>query len=82
MTSTNINPLRLMRLAEVMHMTGLSRASIYKFMEQGAFPNSVSLGARAVAWRYQDILNWVLEKIKERDDELEKRQSSNAVKGK
>ena len=82
MISNNINPLRLMRLVEVTHMTGLSRASIYKFMEQGTFPHSISLGVRAVAWRYQDIQNWIIERIKERDERLAKGIKSTPIKGK
>lgn len=82
MISNNINPLRLMRLVEVTHMTGLSRASIYKFMEQGTFPNSVSLGVRAVAWRYQDIQNWIIERIKDRDERLAKGIKSTPIKEK
>ena len=68
--SNTEHPNRLMRLKEVIHTSGLSRASIYSFMEQGAFPQSVSLGARAIGWRSQDIQNWIQEKIQERDERL------------
>ncbi|EKO3864752.1 AlpA family transcriptional regulator [Vibrio harveyi] len=64
------HPNCLMRLKEVMHICGLSRASIYSFMEDGSFPQSVSLGARAIGWRYQDLQNWIQEKIQERDEKL------------
>ncbi len=70
--SNTEHPNRLMRLKEVMHISGLSRASIYSFMEDGTFPQSVSLGARAIGWRYQDLQNWILEKIQERDEKLTK----------
>ncbi|PSV87507.1 AlpA family phage regulatory protein [Photobacterium leiognathi] len=33
-----------------MHICGLDRSSNYKFIEDGRFPKSVSLGDRAVAW--------------------------------
>lgn len=68
--SNTEHPNRLIRLKEVIHISGLSRASIYSFMEEGTFPQSVSLGARAIGWRYQDIQNWILEKIQERDEKL------------
>jgi prophage regulatory protein len=42
--------MKLIRLKEVMELTGLGRSSIYKFMEEGDFPQSTSLGDRAVAW--------------------------------
>ncbi|MBE4349958.1 AlpA family phage regulatory protein [Vibrio parahaemolyticus] len=63
-------PNRLMKLEEVIHTVGLSRASIYNFMEEGVFPQSVSLGPRTARWKYQDIQNWIVEKIQERDQQL------------
>ncbi|WP_434144104.1 AlpA family transcriptional regulator [Photobacterium leiognathi] len=59
--------MRLIRLKEVMSLTGLGRSSIYKFMEESRFPKSVSLGDRAVAWVESEIEDWIVEKIAERD---------------
>lgn len=50
---------RLIRLPEVKHITGLSRSTIYSRMAQGAFPASVSLGGRLVAWKEQDVREWI-----------------------
>lgn len=75
-------PNRLMRLKEVMHISGLSRASIYSFMEDGTFPQSVSLGARAIGWRYQDLQDWIQEKIQERDEKLIKQAELKAKQDK
>lgn len=36
--------IRLIRLKEVMHQTGLARATVYKYMKEEKFPLSVSLG--------------------------------------
>lgn len=55
------------KLKEVMHATGLGRSSIYKFMEEGHFPQSISLGARAIAWQESDIQNWIQSKIRARN---------------
>ncbi len=59
--------MRLIRLKEVMSLTGLGRSSIYKFMEESRFPKSVSLGDRAVAWIESEVEDWIVEKIAERD---------------
>lgn len=67
--------MRLIRLKEVMDLTGLSRASVYKFMAKNTFPKSVSLGDRAVAWVEQEVADWVLDKIAERDSD----KKNNAV---
>ena len=57
----------LMRLKEVKEYTGLGRSSIYKYMNNGDFPKSVSLGGRAIAWVDEEIIEWVQDKIDLRD---------------
>ncbi|GIB10425.1 transcriptional regulator, putative [Vibrio cholerae] len=44
------NNIRLIRFREVLTMTGLSRSSLYRFIEENQFPPQVQLGGRAVAW--------------------------------
>lgn len=51
--------MRLIRLKEVMNLTALGRSSIYNKMKSGDFPQSVSLGDRAVAWIESDVLDWI-----------------------
>ena len=58
--------MRFIRLKEVMHMTGLGRSSIYKFMDEGRFPKTVSLGDRAVAWVESEVEQWIEDKMVER----------------
>ncbi len=58
--------MRLIRLNEVINISGLSRATVYRFMDEGRFPKSVSLGDRAVAWVYEEVCEWINEKIKMR----------------
>lgn len=48
----------LLRLRAVMHMTGLSRSSLYRLIADGQFPRPVRLGPRAVAWRRADVDAW------------------------
>jgi prophage regulatory protein len=59
--------MKLIRLREVISITGLSRSTIYKKISEEEFPKSVFLGSRAVAWVETEILDWVKEKIEERD---------------
>lgn len=49
----------VIRLPEVMRRTGLSRSTIYAYMQKGFFPQSVSLGVRAVGWYDCDIDAWI-----------------------
>ena len=39
--------------------TGLSRASIYKYMALGLFPRQRHLGPGRVAWRASDVRTWI-----------------------
>ena len=64
--------MKLIRLKDVMVSTGLARATVYKYIKQGIFPASVSLGDRAVAWVESEVQEWILEKIAERDEQLAK----------
>jgi prophage regulatory protein len=59
--------MRLIRLKDVKHVTGLGRSTIYKYIEEGTFPKSVSLGERAVAWVESEVLDWVMARIEARD---------------
>jgi prophage regulatory protein len=50
---------KFIRLPEVKSKTGLSRSSIYLRMSNDEFPQSISLGGRAVAWLESDINEWL-----------------------
>ncbi|MDV6326865.1 AlpA family transcriptional regulator [Idiomarina sp. Sol25] len=64
--------MKLMKVKEVMHATSLARPTIYKYMAKGQFPKPVSLGGRAVAWVADEIDDWIMQCIAERDAEEEK----------
>lgn len=59
--------MRFLSPKEVTELTCLSGFTIYKYIEEGLFPRSVPLGGRAVAWVDQDVHDWVLARIEERD---------------
>ena len=50
---------RLLRRRQVEEMTGLSRSSVYRLMQDGEFPRPVRVGSNAVRWRLSDIVNWL-----------------------
>ena len=49
----------ILRRPDVQAVTGLSRSTIYKWMNEGSFPKPVKLGPRAVGWREADINDWL-----------------------
>lgn len=55
---------KLLRLAAVKNITGLSRSTIYADPE---FPKPVKIGPRAVAWVEDEIRGWVNDRIQERE---------------
>jgi len=59
--------MRLIKLSEVINITGLGRSCIYNYMNDGVFPKSVSLGVRSVAWVESEVQDWILDKIALRD---------------
>lgn len=61
--------MKFLRLKEVMTLTALSRSSIYKFMAEERFPQTLSLGDRAVAWLESEIEEWMEEKLLQRTQE-------------
>ena len=55
-----MNDQALLRLPEVMRLTGYGRSSIYSLIKQDKFPAAVRLaGGGAVAWRALDIQKWI-----------------------
>ena len=49
---------RLLRLREMIVLTGYSRSSIYRKMRDGSFPQALKIGARAVRWQESEIVAW------------------------
>ena len=50
---------RLVRQAEVMRMTGLSRTAIWELERRGEFPRRRRIGARTVAWLESELVEWM-----------------------
>ena len=59
--------MRLIKLKEVLHITGLSRSTVYRFMSAGGFTMKVDLGGNSVAWVESEVEEWISEKIGKRD---------------
>jgi prophage regulatory protein len=43
---------------------------IYRLISVGKFPPPVQLGARRVAWLLSEIMDWIREKVRQRDQKL------------
>lgn len=71
-SNRNYSELHLLRLKDVLHITGLSRSHVYALMKQNLFPASVPLvpGGTSRAWVYQEVQNWLAQRVAERDQEV------------
>ena len=60
---------KLVRIKNVIELTGLSKSYIYDLSNRGLFPKNVQLvpGGSSVAWVESEIMNWVEERIQSRD---------------
>ena len=52
-------PDRLLRLRDVSFLVGLSKATIYRKLKVGEFPQPVSTGGPSVRWRESSVVDWI-----------------------
>ena len=59
--------MRIIRLPEVINMTGFSRTTIYALLKDQKFPKQVKLSPRSVGWVECEVLDWNHQRLSERD---------------
>jgi prophage regulatory protein len=61
---------KILRLADVMKLTAISRSQIYNLMTNGQFPTSIPLvpGGTSVGWVHSEIENWIQSRIDARNE--------------
>ena len=64
--------IRFLRIRDVMAKTGLSRSHLYQITAEEKFPAAVSLvpGGVSKGWVYEEVEQWCLDRIAERDQEV------------
>jgi len=70
LNQTEPSPNRLIRIKEVVGLTGISKSYIYQLCSNNLFPQSIQLikGGSSVAWVEDEVLQWIDERIQERDE--------------
>jgi prophage regulatory protein len=61
--TTMNQPLRVLRINQVISRVGLSRSTIYELVSQGRFPPPAKLGLRAVGWSSEAIDGWIAARL-------------------
>jgi len=59
-------PIRILRLARVIDMTGLGKTKIYELQAQGRFPMSVRITTHSVGWVEHEVQAWLSGRLEER----------------
>jgi prophage regulatory protein len=62
-----MEPLKVIRLAELTDFVGLRRTQIQDLISKGRFPRPIKLSARRIAWLASEIAEWQAARIAERD---------------
>lgn len=55
--------IRMLKIEEVMQITGLGRSTLYALVKSGNFPKQVQLGPRAVRWDSRAVEKWLTAKM-------------------
>ncbi len=50
---------KILRIKQIVEITGLGRSTIYEHMAIGLFPSPIKIGKRAVGWLDSDISAWI-----------------------
>lgn len=58
---------RFIRIEEVSEITGLAKATIYRYVNGGMFPRPIPLGGRRVAWLLSELEAWMNERLAKRN---------------
>jgi len=58
-TMTGPSADRILRLNAVLDRTGLSRATLYRKIQDGTFPRQVRIAERCTGWRESAVNEWM-----------------------
>ena len=54
---------KIIRLPEVINVTGLARSTVYKKVADKSFPSPISLGSKSVGWLEANVQDWIQQQI-------------------
>lgn len=50
---------RIIRIRTVLELTGLSRSTLYRKVQEGTFPKQIALSKRCAGWRQSEVQTWM-----------------------
>lgn len=61
--------LKLIRIKEVIEISGPKRSTLYDYVKQGIFPSQIKLGRRCSAWVESEVLEVNFARIAEKSEQ-------------
>ena len=49
----------LMEVQDVLDYTKIARSTLYLMIDKGTFPRPLNIGERRIAWKKEDIREWI-----------------------
>jgi prophage regulatory protein len=56
-------PIRMLRLAQVVDLTGLGKTKIYELQSEGSFPMRVQITGHSVGWIESEVQAWLARRV-------------------
>lgn len=51
--------MKLISIKQVLELTAISRATLYRYMDKGTFPKPRKLDSKTIRWVESDVSNWI-----------------------
>lgn len=51
--------MKVLRLHEVLDRVGLSKSTLWRYINEGDFPSPIKLGPRATGWIEREVDEWI-----------------------
>jgi prophage regulatory protein len=62
-TALRPEPIRFLRLARVLDLTGLGKTKIYGLQAQGTFPMRIQITRHSVGWIEEEVKAWLAQRV-------------------
>lgn len=59
--------MKVLKLKQVLDITGLSRSTLYHYIQNQQFPSQIQLGPKRVGWVEDEVIGWIKNRIENRD---------------
>lgn len=59
--------MKILRMRQVLELTGLARSTLYHYIKNQNFPAQVKLGPKIVGWVEDEVISWISGRIQIRD---------------